>query len=90
MTASLAADAAALPDDDPYRAPESYMGQRFMAPAADVYSLCAVIYRALTRKTPVSLYDVMYKPAAQSPDKVLEAMSFPSPVRRFRGFQSCA
>lgn len=77
MTASLAADAAALPDDDPYRAPESYMGQRFMAPAADVYSLCAVIYRALTRKTPLSLYDVMYKPAAQSPDKVLEAYELP-------------
>ncbi|HIT05630.1 MAG TPA: BspA family leucine-rich repeat surface protein [Candidatus Scybalocola faecipullorum] len=77
MTASLAADAAALPDDAPYRAPESYMGQRFMAPAADVYSLCAVIYRALTGKTPLSLYDVMYKPAAQSPDKVLEAYELP-------------
>ena len=77
MTASLADDTAALQDDRHYRAPESYMGRQLMAPAADVYSLCTVIYRTLTGNTPDSMDDILYKPAAKFPDKALKAYTLP-------------
>ena len=36
----------------PYRALESYIGSDYMTPAADVYSLCCVMYRAVTGSVP--------------------------------------
>lgn len=43
----------------PYRALESYIGSDYMTPAADVYSLCCVMYRAVTGSVPVSAPDRM-------------------------------
>ena len=46
-------------DDLPYRALETYMNGP-LTPAADVYSLCAVMYHALTGTPPKTAQELMY------------------------------
>ena len=67
-TAFLAdADAAETSDDrfDVYRAPEAYISNRFVTPAADVYSLCAAIYTTVTGYVPESVENVLFNREAK-------------------------
>ncbi|HIT05632.1 MAG TPA: BspA family leucine-rich repeat surface protein [Candidatus Scybalocola faecipullorum] len=68
FTASLGntdASQATVERFDAYRASETYMSSRFVTPAADVYSLCAVIYTAVTGRMPESAESILFKPEAK-------------------------
>ena len=66
-------DASETSDDsfDAYRAPETYISSRFVSPAADVYSLCAVIYTAVTGCVRESVENILFNREAKPVCEVL-------------------